>query len=399
MKLPKMALSLGEQIFASGFTFCLFLVAVRLLDQTSLELYTALFSLNQSLSFFLFGLVLLPMASSTGENSGKQLGISIILLGVLIFGFAIVSPLLMRLFASFEGQITAQLWFLSLGFFASQCMYEATRWLSIRLKGVRDAFVVTLTRFVIFFVGILLIGAEHLDAMSFVIAQIAVNAIAMIGFVFTIRTVFHEIHFVLPDRTAIHHLSNFGTAVANFLTNFATVVLVDRGFGGAGLAAFQALRSATNPIGMLSQVIDNHHSADLARSGRSFTGMDYVMRYVLIGSAVLLLMATLLGPLIVDLLFGDDFAKYWVLLPLLLMASLAHALTRPIFVNWRLAGDTEALNLYSQLLIVAVLPALVLLGWTGWTLVMIALFALLPVTALVVNYLLRPSQFKNPSND
>ena len=185
----------------------------------------------------------------------------------------------------------------------------------------------------------------------------------MIGFIFTSRALFHEIRVVLPDRTAIHHLSNFGTAVANFLTNFATVALVDRGLGGAGLAAFQALRSATNPIGLLSQAIDNHLSADLARSGRSLTNsIGYAMRFALIASIVLLLLTTFLGPLIVDLLFSEDLAKYWVLLPLLLMASLAHALTRPIFVNWRLAGDTGALNLYSQLLIVAVLPALVLLG-------------------------------------
>lgn len=387
MKLPKFALSLGEQAFASGFTFCLFLAAARLLGQPGLELYTALFSLNQSFSFFLFGLVLLPMASSTGKDAGKQLGISIVLLGGLLLIFALVSPLAMRFFSSFEGRITPQTWLLSLGFFVSQCMYEATRWLSIRLSGARTAFAVTVTRFVLFFAGILMIGAGRLDTLSFVLAQVAVNGVAMIGFAFGLRNIVHEVHLALPDRHAIKHFANLGTSVANFMTNFVTLALVDRGLGSAALAAFQALRSATNPIGLLSQVIDNHVSADLARSGRSFTGMARAMRYALIGSAMLLLLTTLLGPQVVHLLFGDALAQHWILLPLLLMASLAHALTRPVFVDWRLAGDTRALNLYTLLVIAVVLPALVLLGWVGWTLSMITIFSLLPTTALLVHVL------------
>lgn len=397
MRLPRFALSLGEQALASGFTFCLFLAAARFLDQPGLELYTALFSLNQSFSFFLFGLVLLPMASSTGKDAGKQLGISIVLLGSLLLVFALTSPLAMRFFSSFEGRITPQIWFLSLGFFVSQCMYEATRWLTIRLSGARTALAVTVTRFVLFFAGILMIGAGRLDTLSLVLAQVAVNVVAMIGFAFGLRNVFHEVHLALPDRHAIKHFANMGTAVANFVTNFATLALVDRGLGSAALAAFQALRSATNPIGLLSQVIDNHLSADLARSGRSFIGMARAMRYALIGSAVLLLLATLLGSQIVHLLFGDELAQHWILLPLLLMASLAHALTRPVFVNWRLAGDTRALNLYSLLLIGVVLPALTLLGWAGWTLAMITLFALLPGTALVVSVLRRPASPMEPN--
>lgn len=387
MRLPSVALSLGEQVFASGFTFCLFLAAARVLEQPALELYTALFSLNQAFSFFLFGLVLLPVASSTGEDAGKQLGTSIILLGGLLLAFALICPLAMRFFSTLDGRITLQLWLIELGFFASQCIYEAARWLSIRLKGARAALVVTMTRFMLFFSGIMLTGAGQLDAISFVLVQVAVNVVAMIGFSLSLRKAFQVVRLELPNRHVIHNFANLGTSVANFMTNFATTALVDRGLGGAGLAAFQALRSATNPIGLLSQVIDNHLSADLARSGRSFTYIGRAMWLALAGSAVLVLLAMLLGPQLVRLFFGEAFVGHWILLPLLLIASLTHALTRPIFVNWRLAGNVRALNIYSLLLIVVMLPMLVLLGWAGLTLAMITLFALLPATALAAHFL------------
>jgi len=387
MKLPKVGYSLAEQAFASGFTFLLFVAAARLLSQSALERYTALFTLNQCLSFFLFGLVLLPMASATGETAGKQLGISIVMLGGLVLSFAVVSPLMMHYFRSLREIFTFELWVLSLTFFASQCLYESARWLTIRLRSVRAALAVTSTRFALFFTGIALVGSEHLDAANFVITQILVNSAAMIGFTFALRGVAEEVRLALPDRSAIGHFSNFGTALANFLTNLTTVAFVDHGLGPAGLAAFQSLRSATNPIGVLSQVIDNHFSAYLARTGSGFEGRDHIVRYALGAAAVLVILAFSFGQQIVRLFFGEVLVGNWVLLPLLLMAALAHALTRPVFVTWRLEGNTRALNRYSLLLIVAALPALVLLGWAGSTLTMITLFALLPATALIVHQL------------
>jgi len=195
----------------------------------------------------------------------------------------------------------------------------------------------------------------------------------------------------MPDRTAILHAANFGTSGANFATNFTTVALVDRGFGGVGLAAFQAMRSATNPIGVVSQVIDNHMCANLARSGRSVFGTGRIMPIALVVSFMLVLLTILIGPSAVELLFGAEFSGYWVLLPIMLVASLVHALTRPVFVTWRLSADTRALNLYSILLIAIALPTIALLGIGGWTLPMIVVFALLPLTAVIVDFWYRRS--------
>lgn len=394
MKLPASTFAIGEQAFASGFTFFLFLAAARLLDKPELELYSALFSLNQSFSFFLFGLVLLPMASSAGQDVEKQLGISIVLMGALLVGFALLSPFAMHLFASFDGRISPALWMLSLSFFASQCIYETARWLTIRLRGARAAIAITMARFILFFGTIILLGTKHLNGTNFVLIQITANILALGGFTFILRDMLHEVRLSMPDRTAIRHFANFGTSVASFFTNLATVAIVDWGLGGAGLAAFQAVRSATNPIGLLSQIIDNHISSDLARSGRRFSSSKGTILLLLAGSAALLLAATLLGPMILHLLFGADFAGNWVLVPLLLMASLAHALTRPIFVNWRLTGATRMLNMYTAILVFVVLPALVALGWSGYIYHVVALFALQPVAAVLLSLLKSKSNRK-----
>jgi O-antigen/teichoic acid export membrane protein len=384
----EIALSLAEQAAASGFTFVLFWTAARVLDLPGLELYTALFSLNQSFGFFLFGLVLQPMASAAGEDAAKQLGTSVVLLIALLVGFAVACPLAMGFLGSFEGQITTELWALSVAFFVSQSLYEAGRWLTIRLEGVRAAASVTMARFALFFGGVAGLGAERLDGARFVFVQIGVNGMAILGFALLLRRSLREaVRLGVPDQGVTRHVSNFGTSVANFVTNFATVALVDRGLGAGGLAAFQALRSATNPVGLLSQVFDNHFSADLARAGRGSSRRGGTMRYALVACAVLVLIATALGPRIVQVFLGDAFVPNWVLLPLLLTASLAHALTRPTFVKWRIAGDTRALNLYSMVLVVAVLPGLLLLGWTGRTIAMVTVFALLPATALAVDLL------------
>ena len=102
MTLVRRSLGLGEQIFASAFTFLVLVAASRLLSPEGLSVYTAFFSLNQSFAFFLMGLVLLPLASSTGADTERQLWASLILLVLLLAGFALVAPLAMLAFDSFD---------------------------------------------------------------------------------------------------------------------------------------------------------------------------------------------------------------------------------------------------------------------------------------------------------
>ena len=385
-----MVLSLVEQIFASGFTFFIFICATRLLADSELEMYTALFSLNQSFAFFLFGLVLLPMSSAAGEEAGKQLGISLVLMAGLLLAFAGIAPVVMDVFAGFKGTVDARTWGLVVAFFAAQCGYESARWLSIRLRGGPPALIVTLLRFALFFGVILGLGASRLDATRFALIQIGVNTLSVLGYGLLVGRRVGEVRLALPDRAALKHLATFGNSVASFLTNFTVVALVDRGLGSGGLAAFQAIRSATNPIGLISQVLDNHFSADLARTGRRPERKAKGMTIALILAALLMALGTLFAPKINALLFDGKFDEYGLLIPLLLLASLAHALTRPIFVGWRIGNDSAALNLYSLALIVVVLPLLLLSGLMSLSYTMIALFACVPVAALVIDLIRRP---------
>lgn len=385
-------LSLTEQIFASGFTFLLFIVAPRLLTGSELDLYSAIFSVNQSFAVFLFGLVLLPMSSASGEDADRQLGISLVLLAVLLLAFAAAVPLVVRAFASLDGRLDAGLWGLTAGFFAAQCGYEAARWLCIRLRGVRQALTVTFLRLGLFQATIFGIGAGGHDAYSFALAQIGINVLAVFGYGLVIGRQIGAVRLAFPSGLAFKHLATFGNSVGTFLTNFAVVALIDRGLGGSGLAAFQAVRSATNPIGLISQVLDNHYSAELARTGRRPKRKAKGMNVALIAAGLLMGAATAFGPQITSILFAGKFDTHWLLLPILLLASLSHALTRPIFVGWRIDGDTRALNQYSAALLVVAFPMLLLTGLNGLTYTMICLFACLPVAAIAIHLMRRRAE-------
>lgn len=384
MKRSTVILSLTEQLFTSGFTFFLLIAATRMLTNEELGLYSALLSLNQNFSFFLFGLVLLPVSSASGDAYAKQLGISIALLLCLIIFYAIVSPLAMHFFVSFEEHYGFKLWILSVVFFATHSSYESSRWLIIRIKGNKPALCITLLRFTLFFTSIFTLDSEILDSFSFTMTQIVANITGLFCNIAILRNNAEQLHLSLPDRSALKHMATFGNATATFLTNFTIATLVDRGLGAGGLAVFQTIRSATNPIGMISQVLDNHFSSELARSGKRLINTAKTMRYALISSALLMIVATLLAKMIISLLFAGQFLEHWALVPLMLLASLTHALTRPLFIDWRISGNTRALNIYSILLIIGVLPLMIITALTGFNYAMIIIFVLQPLAATLL---------------
>lgn len=392
MRFPSALLSLVEQLFSSAFTFFVFVVATRMLASEELALYAAFFSLNQSFSFFLMGLVLFPVASSTGTEVGKQLGISIVLLLVLLAAFAMIAPLVMRIFDSFDGRIDATSWTVAVMFFTSQCLYETTRWLSIRMLGASATLPLTVARFVLFFGTLLYLGSDRLDGTAFALIQVLTNLASSMGYGLRLRKLLSGIEPQLPDRSALRHVATFGNSLATFGTNFAALTLIDKAWGGAGLAAFHAMRSATNPIGLISQVIDNHFSADLARAGQRFAFGSRRVAAALAGSMALVALAVPLAPWVTALVLGERFGEWWPLFPAMLFASLAHAITRPIFVNWRLAGDSRELNLYSALLILGVLPAMLMLWWMGAMTAMVLLFAAQPMVCILLLVFCRRSK-------
>lgn len=384
MRLPRVALPLAEQVLTSAFTFCLFFVAARYLDGEGLDLYAELFSLYQSFAFFLFGLVLLPVASSTGEEAPRELGMSVVLLGMLLAVFAVSSPFLMAMFDTSGLGMGPRIWGLALAFFVAQSLFETIRWLTIRLRGSGASLAVTAARFTLFFACFALAGGE-MSGTTFVLLHVLSNLIAVVSMAFLVRRDLGQIELALPDRKAVRHAANLGNAVAFFVTNLVVVMLVDRGLGSVGLAAFQAIRSAMNPIGLLSQVIDNHLSAALARTNSSLRVSRTLIQAGTALAALLTLAVVAFAEPILRLLFGSAFQGYAVLVPILFTASLTHAATRPVFVNWRLAGDTRRMNGYSLFLILFGVPSLALLGWAGWPYLMITWASLLPLGAILIH--------------
>ena len=376
--------SLLEQLTASAFTFLLFLVASRLLPSAELSLYTAYFSLSQSFSFFLMGLVLLPIATSHGSEVNRQLGISIFLLLMLLCAFALMSPLLMRLFGSFDGRISKLTVLLGIAFFATQCLYETARWLTIRLLGASFAVPITVIRVVLFFGAVGGLGAQHLDGFVFTLIQVIVNLIATVGYGLRLRPFFKGLAVTLPDRSALRHLSTFGNSLSSFVANLTVVTLIDRAWGGSGLSAFQVMRSATNPIGLIGQIVDNHYSAYLSRVNRKIAYSRLAVAISFALCVLIILVSFLIAPWATAKLLPMNFESWWLLFPIMLFASLAHVITRPVFVNWRLGRNTTALNLYSLTLVFVVVPGMVILWSIGEAFAMVTLFAAQPLASYLV---------------
>jgi len=384
MTLVRRSLGLGEQIFASAFTFLVLVAASRLLSPEGLSVYTAFFSLNQSFAFFLMGLVLLPLASSTGADTERQLWASLILLVLLLAGFALVAPLAMLAFDSFDPSRWRANWALSLVFFCAHCLFETARWLSIRLRGARPVFAVTAARLLLFFGGLFLLGLNGLKGAEFVLLHSSVNGLAVLGYLLVLRPSWRRLRPDFSHFKSPRHFAIFGNSLANFATNLTVVALLERAWGGAGLAAFQALRSATNPVGLISQFIDNHFTASLARNPQKLAFGAGLITLALSSAALLLVLSLLLAPMLTAWLLGADFVQWWPVLPLMLFASLAHAMTRPVFVQWRLAGDVRMLNAYSCLVLLGVAPVIAVLGGLTTVYAMLLIFAAQPLVALLV---------------
>lgn len=380
MRITEAVFSLFEQIFASGFTFLVLVVAVRMLTPEALSLYTAFFSLNQSFSFFLTGLVLIPLASSTGAKLGQQVGTSIIILCFLLICFALLAPFVMRIFSSFEGRINLTNFSVAVIFFTTQCIFETARWLSIRIRGARATLPVTIVRFLIFFGGLFLFRSEQLDGIVFALTQVVANLTATIYYLLGLGIILRTIKIQVPNRKILRHLATFGNSFGSFVVNFTAVTLIDRAWGGVGLSVFQAMRSTTNPIGLIGQLIDNHFSSNLAKNART---INYGVCYISITLAITALLVALSIPIsswVMTLVLGKGFDLWWPLFPIMLLASLSHTITRPIFVNWRINKEIWALNLYTLLLIFAITPTMIILWILDMSHVMLLVFAIQSLT-------------------
>lgn len=375
--------SILEQGLASAFSFFLFIILVRILPDSELGAFAGLFSLSQTFIFLLFGLVLLPMSSASGPGTGKQIGQSLTLLIALILAFAIVSPLLMKGLSSLQLWPLAEAIFYSVAFFAAQSWYEAARWMCVRLCGSSAALPISAVRLTLFFGSLYFLPLERWSATSVLWLFVATNTFVALSYAWRFRSFWGEVRPALPNRTLWRNAAILGNGIAAMATNYAVIFLVDRILGGVGLAAFNAIRSFTNPIGLMSQVLDNHYAAYLARSGKS----PFAMNRVLAAVFLLMLAASgaiwLLAPYIIVIVFTPDFFMFSDFLPILFIASISHAVTRPILVEWRIHGETRNLHKYSGTIIGFVLPGIVVCGMLELTNAMLLLFALQPLLATI----------------
>lgn len=160
--------------------------------------------------------------------------------------------------------------------------------------------------------------------------------------------------------------------------------MVDRGLGGGGLAAYQAIKSLVNPIGVIGQIFDNHVAARWARSGSQ---VHWSARFVLTAAALSIALVALTvfsAKWLIGSIYGGEMDGYWLLLPILAAGSLAHVGTRPLLIRWRVEGDTVALNRFTLLCVMVGLPLLLGLGALDLPYAVVIVSALTPLLAFLL---------------
>lgn len=376
--------SLIEQVITSAFTFTVLVGVVRILDGSELAVFSSIWGVNQSFMFFIFGLVLQPISSASGDDTAKQLGYSLIFLAVILVSYLLLSPIAFFSFSALGNLIDKELWLLSFLLFSSQSLFESLRWLSIRNNGSESVLTMTITRFAVFLALLIFLKGKDLSAISFITFLFAINAMSILYMFYCLYKVSLLIKFTKFDRGVLRNLTNLGISTGNFLNYVTTILMVEISLAGNGLAAFQAIRSITNPIGLISQVIDNHLTARYASLSKKFDININVKIIFLIITTTLMIISIFYGKLMLTVILGEEFASFWIYFPILMLSSFVHLLSRPYISNWRMSSDILAMKKYA-LILVAIVPFLILFGFLGYVWLTVLAFALAPLAVLVVH--------------
>ena len=377
--------SLIEQVITSAFTFMVLVGVVRILDGPELAVFSSIWGINQSFMFFIFGMVLQPISSASGVDTPKQLGYSLIFLAVILVGYLLISPIAFYGFSALSNLINIKLWLLAFLFFSSQSLFECLRWLSIRNTGSSSIVAMTMTRFTVFLILLIVLTGKDISAIMFITSLFAINAMSILFMLFSLYKASILITFTKFDRGVLRNVTNLGIAAGNFLNYVTTILVVETGLGGYGLAAFQAIRSITNPIGLISQIIDNHITARYASLKKNIVVNINIKIIFLVVATSLMIISIAYGKLITVTILGSEFASFWKYFPILLLSSFVHLLSRPYIANWRVSSDISAMKQYSFILI-AITPLLIVLGLLGYVWLTVLAFALAPLFVIVVHH-------------
>lgn len=344
-----------EQFMTSLFTFLSLYIATKYLSIQSLGFFTSAFSINQSLSFILFGLILLPLSSS---KNLKYINTSFVYLIFLNIFFIFFCPLALYFFDAFkylENKFLL-LFFLNI-YFVSYTFFEYLRWLSIKLNGPKKTFIISLFRFSLF---IFLVFWNDLEFTS---GKKYVNTIILVNFL-SIFLLFYHIsdlkYFKIKFKNIFYskiHFSILGNSVTSFICNFFTIVLLNNLSGSLAISAYQTIKSITNPIGMVGQIIDNHLASYISNL-KNFNTVNNFKIFLIIGTFFIIILSIIFGKKLESLIFNNIYDDFWYFIPLLVIGSLSHTLTRPIFVDWRVNMKNKLINFYSLFTLLMIIPTI-----------------------------------------
>lgn len=357
-----------EQIFASLGTFLFMIVGARLLPSEQFGVVALLWNLIQTSFLIYFSLVLLPISSSRDDLIVPEKVFSHAFLMYFIFSLLSLFVLPLQLWGAtgFSHNQSFLLLFLLLMWSLFQTAYELIRWLIIRYGDYKLALKATITRWVIFFslIYFCCMLQDRLEWHTYLTLNIF-SLSSWIYFCYSPIKNFIFLHGTKMEFSRVQFrlsLPNFvyGLSLVGF--NYMLLTLLVRNFTLEFLAAYQAFKSIANIFGMISQFVDNHVTAFLARHNINIHVSFNSLIIIMISSFLGLLFGFIIKDYVAFYFLKSKFEHYDNLFALTFYGAWTQLLIRPIIAKIRIDGNSLLFYWATIIVIFCFLPIIYLLA-------------------------------------
>lgn len=350
-----------EQITSSLGTLVFMLLAARLLGPADFGVLALFWTVIQIPTAIFFAVVLLPLSAQRGH--GEQMRAPLehgLMVYLLLLGLtSLCIPFLLWVIAGGQTEVTVLSCVISAVWLALHLAYEFLRWSIVRFGSVKSLLVANIARWLCFLGLTLGISAWR---NTNVVEYLAINFVCL-GIWFTIGFITNRSYllyfrlrpkFSRPEFVRVSPLLASGIATAGL--NYALIAGLSRYFSLEVVGAVQAFRSVANFFGTLSQFIDNHFTAQMARSGRTLKiGFGYLLSGVMLLS-ISIGLSCAIRDLVSNDLLGREYMEYSFLFVILTSGAVMQLLVRPVAAQVRLTGRYEIFLQSSALVFFLLIP-------------------------------------------
>ncbi|MDG1693898.1 MAG: hypothetical protein P8I13_03435 [Porticoccaceae bacterium] len=385
---------IAEQGLASAGTFLFILIGAKVLGIEEFGLVALLFNVIMTFSTLIFALVLLPISSSKDEFASPDQVATHSLSMLLVLSLAAVPILSLALFLLVPVNINAgnEVYIMLVAWGHLHFTFEVLRWLVIRYGDLKVCLMSSAIRWVGFFTALAFCEGQY-ESFSWK-SYILLNSLMMIIWILVVGRHLvkvldlskFKITIDLVQLKAALPLTSFTLAKITF--NYGVISLILRFWNLEVIAALQAFKSIANVFGTISQVIDNHLTAFLARTKRALEISTRAIMLTISVCVILLISAHMAKDVVTPIILDQTYLPYSSFFVLALYGSLLQLVIRPFATKVRLERDSKAFYAAIPVIGMIFFPLIALSGDSEELYFLVFLAESAPIALLTV-YLVR----------